>query len=151
MDRALPVGTGVVGLRQAVTARNDPSGTVSMVPFVGINAPLASSRPLHFHPAEAAAVAAVLPLPPPLRGETSLGLGPWKLDSLPVKHARTYIYWSIAYYNYPGALQETLGKTLVARRSIDRKINRVSDMVTLLETASVNSTKLLTKLIKYYP
>lgn len=58
MDRALPVGTGVVGLRQAVTARNDPSGTVSMVPFVGINAPLASSRPLHFHPAEAAAVAA---------------------------------------------------------------------------------------------
>lgn len=94
MDRALPVGTGVVGLRQAVTARNDPSGTVSMVPFVGINAPLASSRPLHFHPAEAAAVAAaalLLPLPSPLRGETSLGLGPWKLDSLPVKHARAYI------------------------------------------------------------
>jgi len=57
IDRALPVGTEVVGLWQAVTARNDPSGTVSMVPFVGINAPLASSRPLHFHPTAAAAVA----------------------------------------------------------------------------------------------
>lgn len=81
----------MVGLRQTVTACNDPSGTVSMVPFVGINAPLTSSRPLYFHPAAAAAAAVLLLLTPPLRGETSLGLGPWKLDSLPVKHARAYI------------------------------------------------------------
>jgi len=39
---------------------NDPSGTVSMVPFVGINAPLASLQSLHFHPAAAAAAAAAI-------------------------------------------------------------------------------------------
>lgn len=63
IDRALRIGTGVVGLRHAVTARNDPSGTVSMVPFVGINAPLASSQQLHFHLAAAATAVAIAAAP----------------------------------------------------------------------------------------